>query len=139
MGERATYFFVATFFLLVFPLLPLEAEGVFTGHVDAKSMSVVTCTFAISIAFGSRNEFVGWFGLIVGVLFAFVYGVALGRGNEALGSVYVVTQGAPPMQGWALWNTAGTGILLALHLIERFVRHAVRGEAFPDFIQRRRT
>jgi hypothetical protein len=137
LSQRATYFAVALFFLLLFPLLPLEAECLATGRLEAKSVAVVTCTYAISVALASRVELIGWLGLIVGLLFGAVYGFALGSGDSSLDAMYLVSRGYPPMQGWVLWNTLGVGTVFLLHAAERFYRYVVNGEPFPDFIQRR--
>lgn len=129
-------FSVAFIFLLVFPLLPLGAELLFTGRVTASSLTLVTSTYAISLAMSSRNVVIWAIGFLIGIGFGVIFGWSMGVGDSAIGPVYRLTDGPTADPGWLLWAGAGVAIVFVMHVLERFNRHVMDGEPFPEFMRR---
>lgn len=136
-GGRWTSFFVAVLFLLAFPLFPLGAELAFTGQITMSSLMLTTATYSLSLSVTSTH--VGrW---ATGITFAFIaatlFGWSMGIGDRVIGPAYRLGQG--PMAGEAWIGSAAfcLGVLLLMHLWERFERHVVEREAFPEFLRER--
>ncbi len=77
-----TSFLVAVQFLLLFPLLPLGAELLFTGKITIASLTLVTATYAISLSMSSRNLLSWAFGFMLGFIFSTLFGWASAPGNH---------------------------------------------------------
>lgn len=128
-----TSYFVAVLFLLLFPLLPLGAELLFTGQVAVSSLVLVTATYAISLATASRYLGVWALGLMLGVVFSTIFGWASAPGTR-LDPAYRLDAG-PAAPGVALWVPAIMILaVFAMHLWERFIRHVQKKEPFPEFL-----
>jgi hypothetical protein len=133
-GPWASYF-VAVLFLLLFPLLPLGAELLFTGKIMVASLTLVTATYAISLSIASRHLGVWALGFMVGLIFSMIFGWASAPGNQ-LSPAYRL-DGGPAAANAARWGPVA--IILGsfvLHLGERFVRHVQKKEPFPEFLNR---
>jgi hypothetical protein len=128
-----TSFIVAVQFLLLFPLLPLATELAFTREITVASLTLVTATYATSLAMSSRSLFNWALGLMTGLVFSSVFGWSMALTRPA--PAYRVGEGTMA-GGLALWVPA---IVLAgmftLHLWERHERHVERGEVFPEFLK----
>lgn len=130
-----TSFFVAVLFLLLFPLLPLGAELLFTGKIMVASLSLVTATYATSLSISSRSLATWAVGFMLGFIFSTIFGWSSAPGNQ-FHPAYRVDAG-PAAAGAALW--APTGMILVifgLHLYERYIRHVKKNEPFPEFLNR---
>ena len=128
-----TSFFVAVQFLLLFPLLPLGAELLFTGKVTISSLTLVTATYAISLATASRNLLFWASSFMFGVIFSALFGWASAPGNR-FDPVYRLDAGPLAGRG-ALWGPLVVIVgLFAVHLCERFIRHVQKKELFPEFL-----
>jgi hypothetical protein len=77
-----TSYFVAVLFLLLFPLLPLGAELLFTRQVAVGSLALVTATYAISLSISSRNLAVWALGFMLGFVFSSISGWSSAPGNH---------------------------------------------------------
>lgn len=129
-----TSFFVAVLFLLLFPLLPLGAELLFTGTIMVASLSLVTATYAISLSISSRNLATWAVGFMLGFIFSTIFGWSSAPGNQQFHPAHRVDAG-PAATGGALWApTAMILVIFGLHLYERYVRHVKKKEPFPEFL-----
>lgn len=127
-------FFAAVLFLLLFPLLPLGAELLFTRQVAVSSLALVTATYAISLAASSRYLGVWALGLMLGFVFSTIFGWTSAPGTR-LGPAYRLDAG-PQAPGVALWAPAAMIlVVLGIHLWERFIRHVQKKEPFPEFLR----
>jgi hypothetical protein len=136
-GGPWTSFFVAVLFLLVFPLFPLGAELAFTGRINISSLMLTTATYSLSLSVTSTH--VGRWAL--GITFAFItatlFGWSMGIGDVAIGPAYQLGRGAMAGKVW-LWGAGSIiTVVLVTHLWERFERHVMEGEAFPEFLRER--
>lgn len=136
-GGPWTSFFVAVLFLLVYPLFPLGAELAFTGQITISSLTLTTATYSLSLSVTSTHV-ARW---AVGITFAFVattlFGWSMGIGDAVIGPAYRLGQGSMAGKYW-LWGAAVIiTIVLVTHLWERFDRHVVLGEVFPEFLRER--
>lgn len=130
-----TSFLVAVQFLLLFPLLPLGAELLFTGKVTVASLTLVTATYAISLATASRNLMFWASSFMFGVIFSALYGWASAPGNR-FDPAYRLDAGPLAGRG-ALWGPVIVILgLFTVHLGERFIRHVQKKEVFPEFLNR---
>lgn len=131
-----TMYFVAVLFLLLFPLLPLGAELLFTGKIMVASLTLVTATYAISLSISSRNLAVWALGFMLGFVFSTIFGWASAPGNQ-FDPAYRLDKGLAAATV-ALWGPLViiAGIFLT-HLHERFVRHVKKKEPFPEFLNKR--
>lgn len=128
-----TSFFVAVLFLLLFPLLPLGAELLFTGKVMVASLSLVTATYATSLSISSRNLATWAVGFMLGFIFSTIFGWSSAPGNQ-FHPAYRADAG-PVAAGAALWAPAGMILVIfGLHLYERYIRHVKKNEPFPEFL-----
>lgn len=129
------WFLVALLFLVAFPLFPIGAEALFAQQVHLSSLALVTSTYAISLAMSSRNLLVWALGLIIGMGFAVMFGWAMGVGDDVIGPAWRHppggTSGSPGV--WSAGLALATTFLL--HIFERFFRHVVDGEPFPEFLK----
>lgn len=131
-----TRFFVAVQFLLLFPLLPLGAELLFTGKITIASLTLVTATYAISLSMSSRNLLSWAFGFMLGFIFSTLFEWASAPGNH-FAPAYRLDAG-PSEAGGALWIPVVVILgLFTMHLGERFIRHVQKREQFPEFLNRR--
>jgi hypothetical protein len=120
-----TSYFVAVLFLLLFPLLPLGAELLFTGRIMVASLTLVTATYA-------RHLGLWAFGFMLGFIFSTISGWASAPGTR-LGPAYRLGEG--PATGMGLWAPAAIILVIfGLHLGERYVRHVQKNEPFPEFL-----
>jgi hypothetical protein len=136
-GGPWTSFLVAVLFLLAFPLFPLGAELAFTGQINMSSLMLTTATYSLSLSVTSTH--VGRWAL--GTTFAFMaatlFGWSMGVGDAVMGPAYRLGQGPTAGRTW-LWGTAFIiTIVLATHVWERFVRHVIEEEVFPEFLRER--
>jgi hypothetical protein len=128
-----TSYFVAVLFLLLFPLLPLGAELLFTRQIAVASLALVTATYAISLSISSRNLAAWAVGFMPGFIFSTIFGWSSAPSSQ-LAPAYRLDRG-PAATGVALWTPAA--MILAIfvwHLWERFVRHVRKNEPFPEFL-----
>jgi hypothetical protein len=136
-GGPWTSFFVAVLFLLVFPLFPLGAELAFTRQINISSLMLTTATYSVSLSVTSTH--VGRWAL--GITFAFIaatlFGWSMGMGDTAIGPAYRFGQGPVAGKAWLGSAAFVVGVVLLTHLWERFERHVVQGEAFPEFLRDR--
>ncbi|HEX6038859.1 hypothetical protein [Longimicrobium sp.] len=136
-GGPWTSFFVAVLFLLAFPLFPLGAELVFTGQINMSSLMLTTATYALSLSVTSTH--LGRWAL--GITFAFIsttlFGWSIGMGDRVLGPAYRLGYGSVAGEAWLGSAATFIGLLLLMHLWERFERHVLQREAFPEFLQER--
>ena len=136
-GGPWTSFFVAVLFLLAFPLFPLAAELAFTEQVSMPSLMLTTATYSLSLSVTSTH--VGRWAL--GITFAFIaatlFGWSMGAGEERIGPAYRLGEGPVAGEGWLGSAAFFIGVLLLMHLWERFERHVAEGEPFPDFLRER--
>lgn len=131
-----TSFFVAVLFLLVFPLLPLGAELLFTERITASSLMLVTATYAISLSMSCRNVAIWAIGFTLGIIFSTMFGWAVGLGDQKIGAVFSLAHGLGRSSGW-FWAPASMIVLVfSLHLVERFQRHVQQQEPYPEFLRR---
>lgn len=124
--------------LLILPLLPLWMEAWHTETVSATTLTLTASTYAITLAFSTRNKFILILCIIVCVTFAMDFGQlsntvtsgALPVGNTAANGVHSVR-----------WDKVAAGvaitIVFALHAVERFNRHVVEQAPFLEFFDRR--
>jgi hypothetical protein len=130
-----TSYFVAVLFLLLFPLLPLGAELLFTRQVAVASLALVAATYAISLSMSSRNLAVWALGFMLGFVFSTIFGWSSAPGTRLLPAYRL--DGGPEAAGVAFWApTCMILVIFGLHLWERFVRHVQKKEPFPEFINR---
>lgn len=128
-----TSFLVAVQFLLLFPLLPLGAELLFTSKITIASLTLVTATYAISLSMASRNLLFWTSGFMFGVIFSTLFGWASAPGNR-FDPAYRLGAG-PSATGGALWGPIAVILcLFTVHLGERFIRHVQKKELFPEFL-----
>jgi hypothetical protein len=130
-----TTFFVAVQFLLLFPLLPLGAELVFTGQITVASLALVTATYVTSLALSSRSLALWSSGSMMGICFSAMFGWATAQSKAPLGPAYRLGGGETASPAF-LWAPLGVlaGIFF-LHLAERYVRHVRHKELFPEFLK----
>jgi hypothetical protein len=136
-GGPWTSFFVAVLFLLVYPLFPLGAELAFTGQITISSLMLTTATYSLSLSVTSTH--VGRWAL--GITFAFgaatLFGWSMGIGDAVIGPAYRLGEGAMAGKAWLRLAAFGIGVVLLTHLWERFQRHVMEGEVFPEFLRER--
>jgi hypothetical protein len=109
---------------LIFPFVPLLFEWVFTRRIVATSVTLVACNYALAIAFSTRHVVIWMLGVFLGVVFAAIYGFC--AGSAVHGFVDHVA---------FLASCYGTAAVFFLHTVERFVRHVIDKEAFPEFLK----
>ena len=128
-----TSFFVAVLFLLLFPLLPMGAELLFTQRITVSSLALVTATYAISLSMSSRNLAVWAVGFLLGIVISSIFGWSMGVGGGLAAAYH--RGGGSPLARPGLWLPVGViGLVFGLHLWERFVRHVRGKELFPEFL-----
>jgi hypothetical protein len=130
-----TSYFVAVQFLLVFPLLPLGAELLFTSQVAAASLMLVAATYAISLSMSSRNLAIWSIGCTFGFAFSALFGWSMGLGSEKV--AFTLSTGIEFPSGWFWTPVCAIAFVFTLHLWGRFERHVEDGEPFPEFLTRR--
>jgi hypothetical protein len=130
-----TSFFVAVLFVLLFPLLPLGAELLFTGRITFASLSLVTATYAISLSMSSRNLATWALGFMVGFVFSTLFGWSMGLGTGWPGPAHRLERqlSAGSLAFWL--PVVIIAAVFTLHLWERYVRHVKHKELYPDFLQ----
>lgn len=131
-----TSYFVAVQFLLVFPLLPLGAELLFTGQITASTLMLVAATYAISLSMSSRSVAIWSLGFTFGFGFSALFGWAMGLGNEKVGAAFSLSSGVEFPSGWFWTPVCAITFVFSLHLWERFDRHVKKKEPFPEFLRR---
>lgn len=136
-GGPWTCFFVAVLFLLVFPLFPLGAELAFTGQITISSLMLTTTTYSVSLAIRSTHLARWAVGIMFGFIAATLFGWSMGIGDAVIGPAYRLGQGSMAGTAW-LWSTGIViSMVLATHVWERFVRHVIEREVFPEFLRAR--
>jgi hypothetical protein len=137
-GPWTTYF-VAVLFLLLFPLLPLGAELLFTGKITVASLTLITATYATSLSISSRHLGLWALGFLLGFSFSMVFGWASapGTGLDPAYRLDAYRLDGGPATAAGLWVPAAViMIIFGLHLGERYVRHVQKNEPFPEFLHR---
>jgi hypothetical protein len=126
-------FWTAVLFLLVFPILPLVFELMLTGRIGTPSVALVAFTYAVSLAMSSRNLLIWAIGMFVGFSFATVFG------NSMELAAHMRDGWLPGPEArrqtiffWASW--VGIALVFVLHVIERYDRHIVDRNPFPEFM-----
>lgn len=100
------------------PLLPLGIELWFSGKVEEKSAVLTAAMYSMAIGLSSRNLALFGLGLIQGVLFSAAFGFL--AKNPHLESANIGAYGA-------------IGIIMTVHLVERYNRHVIDQAPFLEF------
>ena len=110
---------------MVFPLIPLGFEFIFTKGISRSSADLVTSTYAITLGVGSRTRL--WFGIdmIVGFVFAASFGKSIDD---------VSTQAATAMNMNLFWPLVTVVVLFVIHAIERYNIHVADRMPFWEFM-----
>lgn len=144
-------FFLCALFHLLWPMVPLALEFWGTGTVKVTSVTLSASMYSLSVGRSSRN--ILQFG--VAILQSSVFAVAFGRAALAAAtSVPGVAGGATQaagatgaVSGASASSTPGAfagseylaavamGLLLLVHLVERYNRHVVERAPFLEFLQ----
>lgn len=105
---------------MIFPLLPLVSEFLFTGSVSQKSAMLSASMYVIGIGVASRNVLLLAITIVAGVCYAIAFGIAAQAaqpgGNAHLGLPFL-----------------GIAAVFVFHSLERYNRHVVEREPFLDF------
>ncbi|HET6230009.1 MAG TPA: hypothetical protein VFE05_08070 [Longimicrobiaceae bacterium] len=110
---------------MIFPLIPLLFEWLFTGNVALTSVTLVAGNYALAVAFATKQPFIWMLGSFLGVVFAGVFGFCTGAAAH------------PYLDHVGFIAASGSIIaVFVLHTGERYVRHVVKKEAFPEFMNR---
>jgi hypothetical protein len=108
---------------LIWPLLPLGFEWLTTDKVKLDSITLAASMYAIGIGVSSRNIALFGVALLEGFIFCLFYGLAASK---------------PEPPHYALfWKVSLVGMVLMFlcHAVERFNRHVILCEVFPDFMK----
>jgi len=104
---------------LVLPLLPIALEFLNTGEVTSNSLTLMTSFYAISIGLSSyyRTQFA--IGIIVCIIFAYIFGM-ISQGNTLALSLPTIK----------LLASGTIFAIITIHAVERYNRHVVDCEPF---------
>ena len=115
------------------PLAPLLIELTVTGDASPQSLSISAVMYAATLGSSSRWKIVLASVFVALVCFAPLYGIALthkdvqaytGNGNYLEEMVH---------HGLRKWSSWLIGLVFALQLLERFIRHVLQSEPFWNF------
>jgi membrane-anchored protein YejM (alkaline phosphatase superfamily) len=105
---------------LLLPLLPIGLEYLSTGKVAPTSLTLMASFYAVSIGFSSYSLTQFAIGIIVCVIFAFMFGMISQGNTPTLLSVFQIKVLA-----------GGTIVaIFIIHAIERYSRHVIDCEPF---------
>ena len=114
---------LSIFFLLLFPLVPLLFEWLFTGGVSSSSLQLIASTYAITVSVSSRDMLLFGIGMLIEFIFAVFYGYSVS-----------VSAGIHGANGAAI---AAIVFVCLFHSFERYNRHVVERAPFLEFMQMR--
>jgi hypothetical protein len=129
------YLLCLLFHLLV-PLLPIGFEAAFTGTVKQSSMLLAASFYIIGIGVSSVSRLFFGASIVVGLIFAAIYGNEVAR-NMPSGTppaaVARQAQGGGPREGnpWPAFALLGFGVA---HAGERFMRHVIGRAPYFEFL-----
>jgi hypothetical protein len=105
---------------MLLPLIPLGFEYVFAGNVNKSSLYIVTSMYAISLGVSSRSRLLFGSGIIVGFIFAALFGKAMGE--------------KPPTSSDMAYPLITIFFVFLFHTFERYNRHVVERAPYWEFM-----
>ena len=117
--KHVEYFLLSLMLVLILPLLPLSLELIATGEIKPESLTMAIAMYALAIGVTSQSQVVFGACLIIGVIFAVEYGIAVKTPASAPSHMVCA--------GTILW-------VFVLHAVERFQRHVQRRSPFLEFL-----
>jgi hypothetical protein len=125
--DHVQQFGVCLLFHLFVPLLPLLAEAAASGGAPSPStLYLAASAYALSIGVSSRNILSWGLFFVLGLMFAFLFG--LSKAPAA----------AEAIRDASLFPLAGIVLVFLIHCFERYNRHIVDREQFFSFHVRER-
>jgi hypothetical protein len=120
--DHVQQFGVCLLFHLFVPLLPLLAETAASGGAPSPStLYLAASAYALSIGVSSRNILSWGLFFVLGLMFAFLFGLSKAPGA------------ADAIRDAALFPKAGIVLVFLIHCFERYNRHIVDREQFFSF------
>lgn len=119
VSKQMDDYFACILLHLVLPLLPIALELLNSGKVSSNTLTLMASFYAISIGLSSYSRTQFAIGIIVCIIFAFIFGM-ISQGNKLALSLPMI-------------NVFASGTLLAIfifHAIERYNRHVIDCEPF---------
>lgn len=124
-------YFISVGFLLLFPLVPLGLEWLFTSQVAAKSLTLASSMYALRIGSASRRLPFFVFAVFISIaqFTAFGYVVAM----DVIRNIN--PEAVPATSGKLIALCYGCiSLIFIIHAIERYRRHVIERAPFLDFI-----
>ena len=101
------------------PIMPLGLEYILAGKITVEAATLVASMYAVATSCSSRNLLTFGLGIIVGLIFANLFGIISGG----------VAKVSIPIE----FPIVSILILFFAHAVERFNRHVREGENFWKF------
>lgn len=117
--SKVEEYFLCMLFHLFLPLLPLALECWFLGKISSMSLMLTTSIYAISIGNSSKIKSLFGINIMLGLIFAAVFGGVMNGGQV-------------PHHSELFAKIAILCIFLSSS-IERFSTHIIQGRAYWDF------